>query len=183
MRRIIALLVAGFAVWFVLRYRHDLAALRDRPADERAAAADTAIDPASAPREMSMTTEGGEVVLALRADSVVMRLSDSTLAEVRAETDTGDVEGDPASVAARLERLVKSGVQKALSKEIAVSVDRIEEIRYEDGRIVMRVEKAPKVLNFESVKVGDNRPVLASFPPDDARRFVAAVRAAKARRE
>ena len=166
MRRLIAVVVAVLVAWLVFRAR----TARDEPAP----------DP-SAPRELTIATRENEVLLSLRHDSVVMRLSDSTLARARADLDTSRAGADSGGVAARFENLVKSTVGKALEHQIAVPVEKIEEIRYENGAIVMRVEDGPRWLNFESVKVGSDRPVLESFPPDDARRFVAAVQAARAR--
>jgi hypothetical protein len=149
-----------------------------RGAEAPADAAAEASAPPAAPGDVAITSRGGKVVLALEGDSVVMRLSDSVLAEVRAKTDTTGIEGR--GLAASFEKMVKGTVQRALSHRLALAVDDIEEIERDGDAIRIRA-RGHRTFSFEDVNVND-RPALESFARDDADRFVEAVRARMAQR-
>jgi hypothetical protein len=123
-----------------------------------------------------ITTYDGNVDLGLDRDTVFMRLSDRVLTKARKGLDTQTTAD---GFGAWIEKTVKGKVAEALQHRIAYPLDDIDDVRYEHGAIRFTYrDRHP--LSFEELKI-DKRPVLESFTPDDARRFVAAVRAAKRR--
>jgi hypothetical protein len=124
---------------------------------------------------IEITTTAGTVTLGLARDTVYMRLSDATLEMAARGLDTAEARSG--GVGARIERMVKSSVRSMLRQRISYALADIEDVRYEDGAITFRY-RDERTLSFEDVK-SDDRPVLESFSPPDAARFVAAVRAAK----
>lgn len=131
------------------------------------------------PGALAITSQSGEIVLSLAADTVFMNLSDSLQAQVRAETDSATMTEPAGSFGGKIERMVKSNVQRALATRIKVPLE-IEDVRPEGDAIRFDYRGRKPMLSFESVKMGkENRPVLESFSRPDAERFVAAVRAAK----
>lgn len=137
---------------------------------------DTAAVEQLAPGDMMMTTRDSAMEMGVIGDHITMRLSRKSLAKVRAETDTGTVQGD--GFGASIERLVKKGVATALSQQVVVPLSDVRDARYENGRIVFDWVSKPKI-GPESTK-SDGKDLLASFSDDDSRRFVAAVKAHKA---
>jgi hypothetical protein len=133
--------------------------------------------PLEAPDALTITTNDGAIDLALANDTVAFRLSEKTMAKVRTSTDTAAVRAS--GVGGWIEKTVKSTVQSALSGAFRVPVSEIEDARYEDGRIVLELRGKGR-FDASDIEVND-RPLLESFPPDDARRFVDAVRARIAR--
>lgn len=132
------------------------------------------------PGALAITSQSGEIVLSLAADTVFMNLSDSLQAQVRAETDSATMTEPAGSFGGKIERMVKSNVQRALATRIKVPLSEIEDVRLEGDAIRFDYRGRKPMLSFESVKMGkENRPVLESFSRPDAERFVAAVRAAK----
>jgi hypothetical protein len=137
---------------------------------------------AANPDAVVITSENGAVSMGLGQDAVWMQLSDSVrqLASAKLARDSAASQGRDkgSALGAMIERTVKQSVHSMLNKRIDVPLSSIEDVRYEDGEIVFDYAGSRPLLNFESVKV-DDRKVLQSFPPDEAQRFVAAVRAAK----
>jgi hypothetical protein len=125
-------------------------------------------------RDVLITTTGNEVDLALVGDTITSGLSEQTLAKARRETDANAVQGT--GIGASIERMVKSGVQTALGTRVAIPISALNDVRYEHGAIVLDWKKKPTAFVKTSV---NGKPILESFSPDDAQRFVAAVRARK----
>ena len=121
-----------------------------------------------------VATNGG-IDLALIGDSISSGLSPAALKKVHEETDTAKVSGT--GFGASLEKMVKGTVQGAVGTRVSFPVSAIRSARYDGEKIVFEWEGEPRRL-FENTKV-DGRPRLASFPPEDARRFVDAVNARK----
>ena len=121
-----------------------------------------------------VTTNGG-IDLALIGDSISSGLSPSALQAVRRETDTTSVTGT--GFGAQLEKVVKGTVQGAVGKRVVFPISDVREVRYEGDRLVFEWVGEPRKL-FEHTKI-DGKPLLASFTPDDARRFASAVNARK----
>ena len=119
-----------------------------------------------------VATNGG-VDLALIGDSISTGLSAAALTKVREETDTSRVTGT--GFGASLEKMVKGTVQGAIGTRVSFPVSAVREARYDGETIVFEWAGEPRKL-FENTKV-DGKPLLASFPPADARRFVDAVNA------
>lgn len=127
--------------------------------------------------DIRITSRGGEIDLMLVGDRIVVGLSDSVLAHVRSETDTGSVDAE-GGLGASIEKFVKSKVQTALSKRVDYPLSDIEDADYENGRIVFDYVDGAKFSLLESTK-NDDIPLLASFSEEDSKRFVAAVKARK----
>ena len=123
--------------------------------------------------DIRITSADGNVDLALIADSISGGLSQSALAKVRRETDTNAVQGS--DFGASIEKMVKGTVQSALRTRVSFPLSAVREVRYDGKRLVFDwTGKAQP--GFGHVNV-DHKDVLESFTPDDAQRFVIAVRA------
>jgi hypothetical protein len=161
-----------------------LAACGDRRSDVRAPA--SAAPPADASgsdasgsfgdARMTITTTDGNVSMSLLDDAIAYHLSDKVLAKVRRDMDTSTAK-DTSGIGGFIARTVKSAVGTALTTQMKIRLADIEDIRYEDGAIRMKL-RGRDHFDPDDVKV-DKRPLLESFAPDDARRFVDAVRRAK----
>jgi hypothetical protein len=125
-------------------------------------------------RDVRITTTGNEIDLALIGDTISSGLSQQALARARQETDTATVSGT--GVGASIERMVKSGVQTALGTRVAFPISALNDARYENGTIVFDWKQKPTA--FVKTRI-NGKPLLASFQPEDARRFVKAVRTRK----
>jgi hypothetical protein len=123
------------------------------------------------PNDMLITNTDSAVDLALIGDHVIMKFSPRVAAKVRAGLDTAKVDTSSA-FGSMIARTVKKSVGALLDKRIDYPLSDIESVKYQDGRIEFAYRKKHS-LSFESVKVDRDRPVLASFPDSDARRFVA----------
>ena len=121
-----------------------------------------------------VTTNGG-IDLALIDDSISTGLSPQTLQTVRAETDTASVSGT--GLGSQIERMVKGTVQGAVGKRIGFPLSEVREVRYDGEKLVFEWAGEPRTL-FDNTKI-NGKPLLASFAPEDARRFAAAVNARK----
>lgn len=121
-----------------------------------------------------VTTSGG-IDLALIGDTISSGLSPQALREVRRETDTAAVHGT--GLGADIEKMVKGTVQGAVRKRASFPLSDVRSARYEGDRLVFEWQGSPHKL-IENTKL-DGKPLLASFAPDDARRFADAVNARK----
>lgn len=152
------------------------------PATAEGASAATPSDPsrkveAEPTADIAIETRDGNVVLALGEDEVFMRLSDKALAEASKELKTRDTDPKDTKVGAMIEDMVKKGIEKAINSRIVYQLHEIRDVRYEDGEI--RFEYRDKhVMSFETFKGEDDENVMSRFRPDDARRFVSAVKQA-----
>lgn len=149
------------------------------PADSIAHAAPAGGVPAAdSAASSAIRTTDGNVELALRGDRVQVGLSDQVLGQVRDKL-AADSSGSSSGLGGMIKGIVRSSVQGALATRIEYPLDEIEEISYDGERLRLVVRGKGPQLEHADV---NHRPLLASFAPDDARRFVEAVREAKARR-
>lgn len=155
------------------------AACRHQDADDKvpmSMSRPSATAPADVPLgagDIRITSADGGVDLALIGDSISGGLSQTALAKVRRETDTNAVHGN--DFGASIEKMVKGTVQSALGTRVSFPLSAVREVRYDGKRLVF--DWAGKAQpGFGHVNV-DNKDVLESFNPDDAQRFVIAVRA------
>jgi hypothetical protein len=117
----------------------------------------------------------GGVDLALLRDSISGGLSQKSLATARHSIDTAAVKST--GLGASIEKLVKSSVSTAIGTRAVVPLSAVKDVRYEGGKLQFEWNGKPATL-FENAKVND-KPVLESFRPEDAQRFVDVVRARK----
>ncbi|MEW5919037.1 MAG: hypothetical protein AB1762_21720, partial [Gemmatimonadota bacterium] len=75
-----------------------------------------------------------------------------------------------------VQRTTADLVSKGMAFEFAIPVEDIENATYENGEIRFEYRKGRK-LKFDSFK-NDGRSTMSDFDPDEAERFVAAVRRA-----
>ena len=114
--------------------------------------------------------------MALIGDSISSGLSQRSIAKVRRETDT--TKASNTGLGASLENLVKRTVQGAVGTRMTFPLSAFRDVSYENNAIVFDwVDKQHNAL--DGAKINGKR-VLESFAPDEARRFVAAVKARKA---
>ena len=121
-----------------------------------------------------VTTSGG-IDLALLGDSISTGLSPQALRTVRAETDTSAISGS--GFGAQIEKMVKGTVQGAVGKRVGFPISDVRAVRYDGEKLVFEWAGEPRGL-FDNTKI-NGKPLLASFAPEDARRFAAAVNARK----
>jgi hypothetical protein len=143
---------------------------RQRERDERTAATTPGGVTAG---DVRIQTAGAELDMALIGDTISAGLAPAALAKARKETDTSTVHAT--GLGGSIERLVKSSVQSAISSRVSFPVSAVKDVQYRDGEIEFEWNQRPTRL-FEQTKV-NGKPFLASFPPDEAERFVKAVRA------
>jgi hypothetical protein len=125
------------------------------------------------PDDIRIQTTNAELDLALAGDTISAGLTPRALAKVRQETDTSTVHAT--GMGGSIERLVKSSVQSAVSSRVRFPVSAVKDVRYENGAIRFEWNERPTRL-LDQTKVND-KPFLESFRPEDAQRFVDAVRA------
>ena len=121
-----------------------------------------------------VTTSGG-VDLALIGDSISSGLSPEALRKVRRETDTANVTGS--GFGAQIEKMVKGSVQGTIGTRVSFPISAVRDVRYDGEKIVFEWNGAPRKV-FEQITI-DHKPLLASFSPDDSKRFADAVNARK----
>jgi hypothetical protein len=128
---------------------------------------------ASAGGDVRIQTTSGQLDLAVVGDTISAGLAPSALAKARQETDSSTVHGT--GLGGSIERMVKSTVRSAVSSRVSFPISAVKDVRYRDGAIEFEWNERPTRL-FDQTTV-NGKPFLASFAPDDAERFVDAVRA------
>jgi hypothetical protein len=127
------------------------------------------------PGDVQIVNTDSTVEMALIGQNIVVRLSDKIMARVRHDIDTSALRDS--GIGSSIERLVKSTVASALNQQLQYPLSEVREARYENGAIKLDVSgRQPRA--FSSTKVG-GRPLMETFRPDDAQRFVNAVNARK----
>jgi hypothetical protein len=121
-----------------------------------------------------VTTNGG-IDLALIGDSISSGLSPAAIRKVRQETDTAKVTGT--GFGSQIEKMVKGSVAGAIGTRVSFPVSAVREVRYDGEKLVFEWSGEPRRI-FDQTKI-DGKPLLASFAPDDAKRFADAVNARK----
>ena len=151
-----------------------------RPTDDRPGITARAATLPLGPNDVRIVSTDGGFELALVGTNVVMRLSDVQVARLRRELS---VDRADAGVGNWIEQKVKGAVQDLVDKQMLLPVAAIREARYEDGeiRIIAGGDGRDVRLFGTSDEPGGTGSVMGRFAPRDAERFVAAVRAAKAR--
>jgi hypothetical protein len=180
MRPTITLVALGAAV-FVLGCSTDSekAARDEAPAGGVTLSRSTvpASDDSLAAGDVRIVTTDGSIDLALVGDSISSGLSPASLEKVRRETDTSAVTGT--GFAAEMEKMVKGTVQGAIGTRASIPLSAVRAVHYDGEKLVFEWNGAPPKM-FVNAKV-NGKPLLASFAPDDARRFADAVNARKGR--
>lgn len=132
------------------------------------------------PDRHAVLSQEGKVKMGLTDRYVYFALSDSTIAEARAEMQSempgeGEEEGT-----GFFGGLVEGAVGKALGFRAKLRVDEIDDIRWEDGG--MRIEFSDAGRRLGNAFRIDDRPVTEAFSEDQVREFAEAFRRVKAER-
>ncbi len=125
--------------------------------------------------DVRIDVQSGGVDLALIGDTISSGLSQTTIATAARETDSSTVKGT--GFGASIEKMVKSSVQKGLGTRVGFPISDIKSAAYRDGKISFDFVDGHKKV-FDQAKI-NNKPLLESFSPADAQRFVDAVNARK----
>lgn len=130
------------------------------------------------PDRHAVLSEEGKVKMGLTDRYVYFALSDSTVAAARDEMRS-DLSGDGEEEGSGFfGGLVETAVGKALGFRAKLSVDEIEDIRWEDGG--MRIEFVDPDRRLGNSFRIDDRPVTEAFAEEQVREFAAAFRRVKA---
>lgn len=125
------------------------------------------------PGDMQIVNADSSVEMALVGKRIIVRFSERTMMQVRRETDTAAVKDS--GLGGSIERLVKSTVQSALGQQVEYSLADVKQARYDHGEIELETgARRSRVMRGTRI---NGKPVMQSFRPDDAERFVAAVNA------
>jgi hypothetical protein len=120
------------------------------------------------PDDIAVTTTDGSTTLAVRGDSLRLRLSDATREKVRAELDTSKDEGD--GFAARIKKSVKSKVAAGIGMEMAIPLAAIKAARLEGNKLVIESKDTGKAL-FDGTQA-NGKALVDAFSADDAKKLI-----------
>jgi hypothetical protein len=109
-------------------------------------------------------------------DSVVAGFGKRVLDQIKEKTDTSAVAGS--GFGASIEKLVKSSVAGAMSKQIQYPISSIQDVKYENGRLQFYGTNGSRIRIFDD-KRDTHRDSSDAFRPADAQRFIDAFHARK----
>jgi hypothetical protein len=128
------------------------------------------------PGDIRIVSTDSAVELSMIGDTVITGLGVKALAKIRAETDTGAVTGTGFS--AKLEKMIKSGVQSALNKQLTFPVSTVGDVKFDSGKLEFFDNGGKRMAVFgDSGSSGSSRGGM--FSESDAQAFIAAFRAKK----
>lgn len=127
----------------------------------------TVVVPDPAEDRFAITNEADDVKLALTDEVVYFWLSEEAQAEMQKELDEGL--SNLGETAGRFARALSREVTGAVMERFRFSLDRVEDVRYEDGRLVFDFAGGDDP--FAGFEV-NGRPITEGFAPEDARAFV-----------
>jgi hypothetical protein len=125
--------------------------------------------------DMRIYSSDSAVDLVLSGNNILAGLSPRTVERVKSEMAKSD-NHDTSGFGGSISRLVKNSVAGAIGTHAVFPLSDIRDIRYEHGQIVFDSKDGKQHDLFGSTKVNGNK-VSSSFAPDDAQKFVEAVRA------
>jgi hypothetical protein len=129
------------------------------------------------PGDLRIYNIDSTVDLILHNDQVLAGLSPKTAAKIRDEMQKSS-DRDSTGLGGFIAQTVKQTVANAITTHVVYRVADIDELRYEDGEIVMVGPDGKTSTLFGNTKVnGENES--KSFRAEDAERFIEAVRARK----
>jgi hypothetical protein len=120
--------------------------------------------------QVAIRTRDRSAMLLLVDDVIAVQLSDATLAKMESEKKKKET--------GFFEELVLAGVRMAVGKSVEYPIAALRSVDYRDG--VLRIVNDQNKPVFAELKVNGTE-ILRDFSSADAARFVAAVRARKAR--
>jgi hypothetical protein len=139
----------------------------------------TALDSLAA-GDIRIYNTDSSVDLVLKGNEILAGLSPVMVAKIRNQLDTSASQ-DTSGLGASISQIVKKSVAGAIGTHAAFPLSDIRDIRYEGQQIVFDWKDGGHHQIFGGTKVNGGR-VSNSFRPEDADRFIEAVRARMARR-
>jgi len=135
-------------------------------------------DQALGPGDLRIYNSDSSVDVVLHGAQILAGLSPQTAAKVRADM-AKDVDKDSSGLGGFIAQTVKQTVASAITTHIVYPVSDIEDLRYEDGQIIIERRNGDETRLFGDARV-NGREQGKTFREADAERFIAAVRARKA---
>ena len=130
------------------------------------------------PGDVLITNRDTSMDLALVGDRVVLKFSDKVAHQIRQDLDTSTADTS-SRFGALIERTVKRGVGSMLQRRIEIPLADIDSASYDGSRIRLSYN-GRRHPSLEGFRTDGKQPVMETFRPEDARRFVQAVNARKA---
>ena len=127
------------------------------------------------PNDLRIYSADSAVDLILMGDKILAGLSPKTVAKVKSELDNSASQ-DTSGLGASISQIVKKSVAGAIGTHAVFAISDIRAIRYEHDQIVFDWKDGGQHQLFGNTKVNGNK-VSNTFRPDDAERFIEAVRA------
>jgi len=126
------------------------------------------------PGDMRIYSADSSVDLVLSGNNILAGLSPKTVDKVKDEMQK-ETDSDTSGFAGSISKIVKSSVAGAIGTHAVFPLSDIRDIRVDDGHIVFDAKDGKQHDLFGNTKVNGNK-VSNSFRPDDAQKFVEAVR-------
>ena len=127
------------------------------------------------PGDMRIYSADSSIDLVLSGNNILAGLSPKTVDKVKSEMEK-ETDKDTSGFAGSISKIVKSSVAGAIGTHAVYALSDIREIRVDDGHIVFDSKDGKQHDLFGKASVNGNK-VSSSFRPDDAQKFVEAVRA------
>lgn len=124
--------------------------------------------------DIRIVSTDSSVEMSLIGEHIATRLGPKVIAQMDRDLAKDTSDRHDGALGAMIAGAVKGTVRSALTRDYGFPLSDVRDVRYENGAIVFDWKSKP-TMNPETMKVND-RKFLESFSPDDARRFVAAVR-------
>jgi len=125
------------------------------------------------PGDLQIVSIDGSIDLILKGDKVMGGLSPAAVAKIRADMDKNQPK-DGSGFGNMIAGVVKSSVASALEWHVTYPVEEITELRFRDGRLIVKTRAGgDREHDFGNIKT-DNNKEPARFSQSDADRFVEA---------
>ncbi|MEP6492233.1 MAG: hypothetical protein ABJF01_06125 [bacterium] len=127
------------------------------------------------PGDVHIYSADTSVDLILQGDKILAGLSPQTVAKVKSSLDSSAT-GDTSGFGGSISQLVKKSVAGAIGTHAVFPLADIRDIRYEGDQIVFDWKDGGKHQMFGNTKVNNSK-ASSSFRPEDAQKFIDAVKA------
>ena len=127
------------------------------------------------PGDLRIYNTDSSVDLILQGDKILAGLSPKEVAKIRHDIDSS-TEHDTSQLAQSISQIVRKSVAGAIGTHAVYPLSAMQDITYENSRIVIHWKGGGTQDVFGSTRVNGNR-ASNTFRPEDAERFVQAVRA------
>ena len=166
---LIVVAIAFVAAWFGRKATRKIPNVRVQRAE--------VTEQAMGPGDLRIYNADSSVDVVLHGAQVLAGLSPQTAAKVREEL-AKDADKDTTGLGGFISQTVKQTVANAITTHIVYPVADIEDMRFEDGQLIIERRNGEETRLFGDAKV-NGREQGKTFREDEAERFIAAVRARK----